>query len=525
MNTAVTAAFGLSLLVSAQAAHAAEHETKACLNGKAAAEIALDLNKGRYIEGSIRFSGLDFANNGASLTAVSDGLERVLFQNQTAAQQFLLWLPTQRQAILKLRAPQNRRLCYGLALKQGHAVYDAGVRTNAAPQSKRLQTLQGRLKAGDGNAAAAFWREIAQTGAPMVETLADGQKLMTFLYRGAKHNVRLVGAPSNDHEWLSKLPGTDIWYKSFAVPDDVRLSYRLAPDVPVPVPVAADKEKDEKEQAFARRRALLSVLQTDALNPKKFGGESFADLNRPSFSDGLKKPQGRLKQYAFESKRLNNTRRVWIYQTDPHAAAEPVWLYLFDGFEYLHKADTPAVLDRLRRENKIPPVVAVLIDNHDRRRELPADAAFADMLAGELVPFAERATGLRHQAARAVVAGSSYGGLASAYAACRHPQYFANVIPMSGSFWWRDKQGRGMKERFAAPAQTPQRWYITAGSYETARPGEAAEQGIAFASRRLAAVLNAHGHQAVYREYSGGHDYAVWQQALADGLVYLFGTD
>jgi enterochelin esterase-like enzyme len=31
------------------------------------------------------------------------------------------------------------------------------------------------------------------------------------------------------------------------------------------------------------------------------------------------------------------------------------------------------------------------------------------------------------------------------------------------------------------------------------------------------------GYEVVYREYSGGHDYACWRGGLADGLIELLG--
>lgn len=497
---------------------AAETKSQACLNGRGGADIPLDLSKGRYIEGSIRFSGIDFTRKGMTLNAVSDGLERTLFRNQTNEQRFLLWLPSEKRARLSLQAEENRQICYQLTLKQSHAAAGGLIRENADPQSPRLQALQRDLKHGR-QALEKFWQEMAEKGTPLVEETGGSGRLLTFLYRGAQNNVRISGAPSNDHEWMEKLPDSDVWYKSFTVPDDLRLSYRLAPDVPVP----EDSGGEGQETRYRKRRALLAVLQPDPLNPHRFGEDSLVDLNRAVFSDGLNKPQGRLKQYAFTAKRLNNTRRIWIYETNPDSQANPVWLYLFDGQDYLEKTQLPAVLDRLRTQANLPPIIAVMIDNHERSQELPANPQFADMVAQELIPFVGRQTGRIHRRESAVIAGSSYGGLAAAYIALRHPQQFANVMPMSGSFWWKDKAGKGIAETPASPSEPPLKWYIMAGKYETARKGEAAEEGIAFSSRRLGDALQRRGHAVTYREYSGGHDYAVWQKALADGLENLFG--
>lgn len=491
---------------------AADTVRQACLKGRSEERIAIDLTKGRYIEGNIEFSRLDLSRGGVSLSAVSDTApERKLFGDQTNRQDFLLWYPQGSRVWLKLSAPGNRHMCYRLTLKQSAAHYDETVRENAVPQSPRLQQLQRETARQGSRAEQRFWAEIRRQGTPLVEKADGGYSLLTFLYRGAAYNVRLLGGPSNDHEWLEKLPGSSVWYKTFKVRNDLRLSYRLAPDIPTP----------EGADAYRSRRALLSVLMPDPLNRRRFAESSLVDLAEPHDSAAVV-PKGRLKSHAFHSKKLGNTRRIWIYQTDPQAA-DPVVLYLFDGWQYLYETRLIPILDGLRRQNKLPPVAVVLIDNADRRAELPANPDFADMLAEELLPFVEQYTAIRHRPQHTVVSGSSYGGLAAAYAAYRRPETFGNAIPLSGSFWHKNDGGQKLADQIAVQKMPPQRWFIAAGSYETARAGEDPADGIAAGSRRLADILSAQGLDAVYREYSGGHDYAIWQNALPDGLVYLFG--
>ena len=54
------------------------------------------------------------------------------------------------------------------------------------PLSPRLAALQDRLKAGDRHALDIFWKEIAESGAPMIEPVVDGDRdvLVTILWRG-----------------------------------------------------------------------------------------------------------------------------------------------------------------------------------------------------------------------------------------------------------------------------------------------------------------------------------------------------
>ncbi len=113
-----------------------------------------------------------------------------------------------------------------------------------------------------GKTTEAFWAMVEARGTPLVEDGGEGRKIVTFLGRGAKRNIRLFGAPSGDHEELQKLAGSDIWYKSFDVPDGTRLSYQLAFDVP-----------DVPGTARDRRIAILSTAKADPLTPLARRGE------------------------------------------------------------------------------------------------------------------------------------------------------------------------------------------------------------------------------------------------------------
>lgn len=502
--------YRLSLILLLLSAGAHAQTLHGCLNRQSGQRIGLPVQGGQYIEAHIQFDHVDFARAGIDADYhVGGSLKRRLFRNQVQAQDFLLWQPEHTAHQIVLRAPEQPRLCYTLTLKTRRAAVQAHTQHRPdPPQSPRLQTV---LQAADRRLAAQqFWQNLPHT--PLSEILPDGSLLLTFLYRGAQHNVRLIGAPGNDHEWLDRLPETDIWYKSFTVPKNLVLSYQLAPDVPTPETAANDPDA-----AYRKRRALLSVIQADPLNPQHYGTQSLYSTEALPQD----KPQGSLKQYAFRSGILNNTRRIWIYRNRSNSQTEPVFVYLFDGQNYLDDTRLLAQLDRL--PETMPPVYLVLIDNHNRRLELPGHAPFADMLVRELIPFVAEKSGIAHNPQRSVLSGSSYGGLAAAYVAHRYPQAFQYIVPMSGSFWWRPENNPshgGIAEFFRKQPTAPLNWHISAGQYETAR-GHSAD-GIWETGRQLAGVLRAQGHQVRFETTPGGHDYAVWEQILPKALRGFF---
>lgn len=403
-------------------------------------------------------------------------------------------------------------------------------------RSPALSALAAELARGGDKAVAldAFWRRAAAAGTPLAEPLPGGRVLLSFVWRGAERNVRLFGGPSNDHEWMERLPGSDVWFKSFEVPASTRLSYQLAPDIP-------ELPLDER----SRRIAILATAQADPLNKKprpadavdRFARQSTVVLAQAPVQPGLDlaaRTAGTLQRLRLRSERMGNEREITIYRPSGFDAkrADTVLLFCFDADEYLGaKVPTPAILDRLQEQGRLPQVVAVFVANPDRNsrgRELPGNPHFADFMAQELLPRVLKETGLTANAARTVLAGSSYGGLASATVALRHPERFGNVLAMSGSFWWSpvgtpsDKPHGVVNQVLAAETRLPLRFFLAAGLFETSRSGS---DGILETNRHLRDVLQARGYPVQHREYAAGHDYLVWRGVLADGLLALFGKE
>ncbi|MFT4151328.1 MAG: enterochelin esterase [Paracoccaceae bacterium] len=394
--------------------------------------------------------------------------------------------------------------------------------------SPRIAGLAAGL--AQGETTDRFWSQVAAEGTPMIEPAANGEVLMTFLWRGAARNVRLFGAPSNDHEWLARLGESDVWFKTFRVPASTRLSYQLAPDIP-----------DIPGDARARRAAILATAQMDPLNHHPWPADAAdrfdmqATVTLPAAPPQPGTPPAAdadpvLEHFDFASATLGNSRSITLSRPRDMDPADPriVLAFIFDGERAAGDLGVPAILDTLTRQGLLPPVVAVLIpsiDSKTRSRELPGNDAFADALADELLPQVVARTGIRHDASRTVLAGASYGGLAAATVAMRRPDAFGNVLSMSGSFWWApegiDTDGTPfVAAELARQDPLPLRFFLSAGSFETGRQGTA---GILETSRILRDILRLKAYPVTWREYSGGHDWLVWRGALADGLIAFFG--
>ncbi|MBP2227777.1 enterochelin esterase family protein [Azospirillum agricola] len=401
--------------------------------------------------------------------------------------------------------------------------------------SPTIAALAGALERG--GTTDAFWERVARTGTPLTEPHGPGTLVMTFLARGARQNVRLLGGPSSDHEQLERLGTSDVWFKSFVVPDSTRLSYQIAPDVP-----------DFPASCRACREAILAQTQADPLNPRSWPSDAPDRFNRWSVVDLPAAPpqpgvpddaapagspdDRRFDSRRFDSRRLGNSREVTIHTTAGFDPARPdtILLLLFDGPDYRDRVRAPAILDRLTADGRLPPVVTAFIANpsaETRARELPGNPDFAAMLADELLPWLAERTGLTPRPERTVLAGSSYGGLAAATAALAHPERFGNALSISGSFWWHPEGTRRERPEHVAGLvatgkRAPVRFFLSAGLFES---GSAGDLGILESSRHLRDVLEAKGYDVAYREYAAGHDYYAWRGVLGDGLLALFGRD
>lgn len=488
----------------------------------------LELDDGDYVEGA-----LDSGAEAAELRLIDRrGLPTRLLLNGTTGRTIFRFVAGSETAALRvtLRTAGDYRLTLTrrIAEEDQHPI----PREHLSPT---VAALAAELERGGGTEA--FWREVTRRGTPLVEPLEPGRALMTFLVRGARHNVRLLGGPTSNHENLERLGTSDVWFKSFIVPTSTRLSYQIAPDVP-----------DFPGTCRECREAILAQLRSDPLNhrswpadaPDPYNQFSLVELPDAPPQPGIDEaysakaaPAGRLVTARFDSRTLGNAREVAVYLPPgvDAKAAGTVLLLLFDGPDYLGpRAPVPLMLDRLTGDGRLPPTMAVFIGNPNaeaRARELPANPDFAAMLADELLPWLTERTGVRPRPGRTALAGSSYGGLAAVTAALARPERFGNALSISGSFWWHPADAptdrpEYVAKRVASRERRPVRLFLSAGLFESTIDGEI---GILESSRHLRDVMEAKGYNVTYRDYAAGHDYFAWRGALGDGLLALFGRE
>ncbi len=477
--------------------------------------VPLDVAPGSYVEGALdarvplRLHLIE--RNGAHRRQLTEGAGRQAFR-----------IVTEPETLLELTGPEGTD--YTLSLDRVVPV-EAQTVPAEAPRSPAMTALETHLS--DGGDTAAFWAARAAEGTPMIERV-DGRTVMTFLYRGAERNVRLFGGPSADHDWLARLGRSDVWFRSYEVPADTRLAYRLAPDIP-----------DIPGSARERRTSILATAAADPLNRAPWPADAPDAFNRwstvalpgapdqPGFPAA---PSVLLEEARLDSVLLGNSRRLILWRSEDFDPADPdaLLLIVFDGPRAVEEMEVPGALANLVREGRLPPVAAVFIDAIDsdtRSRELPGNPRFADFLADELLPVALDLFDLSPHPDRTVLAGASFGGIGAANAALSRPDAFGAVVSLSGSYWWApDPQYADVlpwtARRLLTSPKHPVRFFVSAGAFETSHDGT---HDINVSSRLFHAFLTAQGYETTWREYGSGHDSFVWRGALMDGLLALYG--
>ncbi|MEZ4729416.1 MAG: alpha/beta hydrolase-fold protein [Caldilineaceae bacterium] len=388
--------------------------------------------------------------------------------------------------------------------------------------SPRLQALQEKLTAGDTGAIDAFWRAIQTSGAPLVESIDNSKDnvLATFMWRAEEQcaAVLIFGGVAHP-DAMVRLGESNLWFKSYELPRDSRFTYELGP---------SNQPLDQRADGWDPSRA---AWQLDPLNPKRcsfahddegaFFGYTASLLELPdapaqpwvTAKDHV--PSGTTELHRYQSRLLQNERRLWIYTPPSTKIVDEPYdlLILFDGFVYSQIVPTPTILDNLLYEKRIRPTLAVMVDSPNRQQELTANLRFRKFMVDELIPWLRTKYPITADATRTTLGGSSAGGFAALSIALAHPDIFGNVLSQSGAFWFADpKQPNNFVEKVASLPPAPLSIYLDVGLFDP--------QNLQV-NQKLRDILQEKDYDLHYHERSSGHEPVAWQGTLGEALLTL----
>jgi len=359
---------------------------------------------------------------------------------------------------------------------------------------------------------------------------------ITFLWRGDSktRRVNVQGGPATGDyaAVMTRLRGTDLWYRTDLIPNDSRFCYFFQVNRPFRFP------------PHSERLPAISPPQVDPLNPHKLSSDrSVVELpaapSQPWAKIRPKRTKGSFHQHKIESKflvgshpALESERQFVVYTPpnyDPQGEACGLMI-VFDGNGCQATGDNPfpmpAIMDNLTNDKRIPPFVVVFVfQSAERDRELGCSEPFADFIAKELIPSVQRNYHVSKEPSRTIAVGMSAGGAMAAYCGYRHSEVVGNVLSLSGAFgFWPgsldeklDDEPGWLTRQFVKSRRVPVRFYLAAGRFEN----WFFPYSLLTENRRFRDVLQAKDYDVQYSEFSGSHEPICWRGPFVDGLVAL----
>jgi len=211
-------------------------------------------------------------------------------------------------------------------------------------------------------------------------------------------------------------------------------------------------------------------------------------------------------------------REVYLYQ--PPVRTPVPLLVVYDGPDYLRRAQLATLVDNLIAEKRIRPIAMAFLQNGRSRRSVEyacSDAVIAwhDHV---ILPLAREHLNLlniqRNPGAYGVL-GASFGGLISLYTGLRMPEIFGKVLSQSGVFESEGRDFAAVDLVRAGQAHDQLKIWMDIGRFDSLLED----------NRRMQPILHEGGYDVAYREFSGGHNYTAWRDDVWRGLEALFPFD
>ncbi len=357
--------------------------------------------------------------------------------------------------------------------------------------------------------SAAIDRFIAENDFPLVES---GR--VTFLWRGHASRVELARwiYAGGSRDPFHQLSGTDLWVITLPVEDGGRFEYKLA--------IGHDTHEDLVVDPLNRLRASDPFGENSVC--RTFGYE------RPDWTRPQGAPVGRIETLHVQTEVFDQARHEQIYLPHGYTPEHKYPLVVIhDGKEFDSFANLSISLDNLIHAGDVPPLVAVLIQAHDRMSEYPRGRRHARYVVGDLLPAVEQAYSISDDPSQRVLMGASLGAVASIATAFRYPGVFGGLILNSGTFILDqsklESRSHPVFQRAArlvdavrrAPKLPKTRAFVSTGELE----------GLADENRALANFLREQGVDVLFNSEWDGHHWHNWRDQLREGLIWALGRD
>jgi len=259
---------------------------------------------------------------------------------------------------------------------------------------------------------------------------------------------------------------------------------------------------------------------------------------------------GDLRLHEFRSGIFRNTRmlRIWLppeYDAAQNSTRNYPVLYLNDGQNLFDRAtafggvewEVDETADRLIREQTIPPLVIVGIDNaqSERMREYlpyrslqppilrPRGRLYLEFLIREVMPSVHERYRIAGGPENTGLGGSSLGALISLYTVIRHPGIFGRLLLESPSLYISQRRILKASRAFR---HWPEKIFVGVGTREAGR--EEKDRQVVEDVREFERILRRCGlsdqRLRVRVDEGAIHNEREWARRFPEALTFLFGN-
>ena len=420
-------------------------------------------------------------------------------------------------------------------------------------------SLLNRLNPSDENIGCSeWWRDICDSGTPLIAAPKDGYCQVLFLWRDPQGNetesmtqtVLLdVNSITDHHSWtpvcLERLNGTNLWFAQLTINSHWRGSYSFIPIEKEKLPDVVRASGDGSVQA--QRNWWLDVAKNQTVDPLNnlptlqsgWGRSSPLHLPDAPLEEGWKEWElggldliqgNQILTWTWESLDLGNQRECWLFST---AIGEAPLIILLDGQRWGAGSGTLSVLQHLTDIGRILPAHYLMIssiDGETRWQELGCYRPFWESVIGSLLPIVELKLAASNSfVSEYLVAGQSLGGLSSLYAGVTFADVFSKVISLSGSFWWPDKDRMIDPNNVFASKSIPDNSLaeqilndqLSVSHLKVYQSVGSGEEDMCVYNEQTYDAIKEKGGCVQYEVFCGGHDWLSWRSGLIKGLLFL----
>ncbi|NWF62824.1 MAG: esterase family protein [Chloroflexi bacterium] len=228
-------------------------------------------------------------------------------------------------------------------------------------------------------------------------------------------------------------------------------------------------------------------------------------------------PSGRVTRHLVDTWMIqqNGKRELHLYQ--PPVKGPVPLLLVYDGTDYLKRANLNIIVDNLIHEKRIRPIAMAFLQNGGDRRSVEYACSDATLMDIEhfVLPFAAKKLTLidiRKNRGAYGVLGASFGGLMSVYTGLRMPEFFGKVIAQSSVFELEGKDFVAVGLIRAKMSREIKIW-MDIGHFDW----------LLGDNRRIQPLLQNNGYNVIYHEAPAGHNFTFWRDELPQALINMFG--